>query len=105
MSSPISTLNAAEDLKVTTLTHFGRVDVVMNNVDVVMNNVDVVMNNVGVLTHGLPDHLPVSEWERIINVNLFSAVRTNAAFLPLLLNHAHGRIVNTASFAGFNRWF
>jgi NAD(P)-dependent dehydrogenase (short-subunit alcohol dehydrogenase family) len=98
LSSPISTLNAAEDLKVTTLTHFGRVDVVMNNVDVVMNNV-------GVLTHGLPDRLPVSEWERIINVNLFSAVRSNAAFLPLLLNQAHGRIVNTASFAGFNRWF
>ena len=63
------------------------------------------MNNVGVLTHGLPDHLPVSEWERIINVNLFSAVRSNAAFLPLLLNQAHGRIVDTASFAGFNRWF
>jgi NAD(P)-dependent dehydrogenase (short-subunit alcohol dehydrogenase family) len=82
----VSTPNAMEDLKATTLAHFGRVDVVMNNV--------------GVLTRGLPDHLPVSEWERIININLFSVVRSNAAFLPALLNQGHGHIVNTASFAG-----
>jgi NAD(P)-dependent dehydrogenase (short-subunit alcohol dehydrogenase family) len=62
--------------------------------------VDVVMNNVGVLTRGLPEHLPVAEWERIINVNLLSVVRSNAAFLPALLAQGSGHIVNTASFAG-----
>ena len=62
--------------------------------------VDVVMNNVGVLTRGLPEHLPVAEWERVINVNLLSVVRSNAAFLPALLAQGSGHIVNTASFAG-----
>ncbi|MDQ2635491.1 MAG: SDR family oxidoreductase, partial [Actinomycetota bacterium] len=63
-------------------------------------SVDIVMNNVGVLTSGRPDHLPVSEWERIIDINLMSVVRSNAVFLPLLLSQGHGHIVNTASFAG-----
>ncbi|MBX7433093.1 SDR family oxidoreductase [Mycobacterium sp. Y57] len=62
--------------------------------------VDIVMNNVGVLTSGRPDHLPVAEWERIININLMSVVRSNAIFLPLLIAQGHGHIVNTASFAG-----
>ncbi|WP_235629915.1 SDR family oxidoreductase [Mycolicibacterium novocastrense] len=63
-------------------------------------SVDIVMNNVGVLTSGRPDHLPVSEWERIIDINLMSVVRSNAVFLPLLIAQGHGHIVNTASFAG-----
>ncbi|BBX03876.1 SDR family oxidoreductase [Mycolicibacterium moriokaense] len=62
--------------------------------------VDIVMNNVGVLTSGRPDHLPIAEWERIININLMSVVRSNATFLPILIAQGHGHIVNTASFAG-----
>ncbi|OBK92084.1 short-chain dehydrogenase [Mycobacterium asiaticum] len=62
--------------------------------------VDIVMNNVGVLTNGLPEDIPVAEWQRIIDVNLMSVVRSNNAFLPVLLNQAEGHIVNTSSFAG-----
>ncbi len=62
--------------------------------------VDVVVNNVGVLTNGLPQDIPVSEWQRVLDVNLMSVVRSNAAFLPLLLDQGSGHIVNTASFAG-----
>ncbi|MFE3825370.1 SDR family oxidoreductase [Streptomyces sp. NPDC059092] len=78
--------SAFDDLKAFTLGHFGQVDVVMNNV--------------GVLTSGRPDHLPVEEWQRIININLFSVVRSNAAFLPPLIEQGSGHIINTASFAG-----
>jgi NAD(P)-dependent dehydrogenase (short-subunit alcohol dehydrogenase family) len=62
--------------------------------------VDVVVNNVGVLTNGLPEDIPVTEWQRILEVNLMSVVRSNAAFLPLLLDQGSGHLVNTASFAG-----
>lgn len=62
--------------------------------------VDIVMNNVGVIAAGLPEHLPMSEWERIISTNLLSVVRSNATFLPLLLAQGSGHIVNTASTAG-----
>jgi NAD(P)-dependent dehydrogenase (short-subunit alcohol dehydrogenase family) len=62
--------------------------------------VDIVMNNVGVLAAGLPEHIPMSEWERILSTNLLSVVRSNAAFLPMLLEQQSGHIVNTASTAG-----
>lgn len=62
--------------------------------------VDVVVNNVGVLTNGLPQDIPVAEWQRILDINLMSVVRSNAVFLPLLLEQGSGHVVNTASFAG-----
>lgn len=65
-----------------------------------LGHVDVVVNNVGVLTNGLPQDIPVSEWQRILDINLMSVVRSNAAFLPVLLDQGSGHIVNTASFAG-----
>lgn len=77
---------AFTDIRDRTLTQFG--------------HADVVVNNVGVLTNGLPQDIPVSEWKRIIDINLMSVVRSNAAFLPVLLNQGSGHIVNTASFAG-----
>ena len=82
----VGTDQAFDDLKAFTLNRFG--------------SVDIVMNNVGVLTSGRPDHLPVGEWERIININLMSVVRSNATFLPILIAQGRGHIVNTASFAG-----
>ena len=82
----VATEQAFTDLRDFTLDRYG--------------SVDIVMNNVGVLTSGRPDHLPVSEWERIININLMSVVRSNAVFLPILISQGHGHIVNTASFAG-----
>src|SRR6201999_3952710 len=62
--------------------------------------VDIVVNNVGVLTNGLPQDIPVSEWERVLGINLMSVVRSNATFVPMLLDQGSGHIVNTASFAG-----
>jgi NAD(P)-dependent dehydrogenase (short-subunit alcohol dehydrogenase family) len=62
--------------------------------------VDIVMNNVGVISAGLPEHIPMSEWERIVSTNLLSVVRSNSVFLPLLLEQRSGHVVNTASTAG-----
>ena len=68
------------------LEHFGRVDIVMNNV--------------GVIAGGLPEHIPLSEWERVVSTNLLSIVRSNLTFLPLLVEQGSGHIVNTASTVG-----
>jgi NAD(P)-dependent dehydrogenase (short-subunit alcohol dehydrogenase family) len=75
-----------ERLRDECLTEFGRVDLVMNNV--------------GVIAMGPPETLPLSEWQRIIDVNLLSIVRSNLVFLPLLLAQGKGHIVNTASMSG-----
>ena len=77
---------AMAELRDATLGRFGRVDIVMNNV--------------GVVSVGLPEEIPVEDWRRDFEINLFSVVRSNRAFLPLLLEQGEGHIVNTASFAG-----
>jgi NAD(P)-dependent dehydrogenase (short-subunit alcohol dehydrogenase family) len=82
----VSDPEAFEGIRDATLTRLGRVDIVVNNV--------------GVLTNGLPQDIPVSEWQRILDINLMSVVRSNAAFVPLLLDQGSGHLVNTASFAG-----
>jgi NAD(P)-dependent dehydrogenase (short-subunit alcohol dehydrogenase family) len=60
---------------------------------------DLVMNNVGVLTSGRPEDIPVAEWDRVLNLNLMSVVRSVDAFLPGFLARGEGHIVNIASFA------
>ncbi len=65
-----------------------------------LGRVDIVMNNVGVVAAGLPEEIPLHEWERSMSTNLLSIVRSNATFLPLLLEQGSGHVVNTASAAG-----
>jgi NAD(P)-dependent dehydrogenase (short-subunit alcohol dehydrogenase family) len=65
-----------------------------------LGRIDIVMNNVGVVAVGLPEEIPLHEWERIMSTNLLSMVRSNATFLPLLLEQESGHIVNTASATG-----
>ncbi|BBZ42782.1 SDR family oxidoreductase [Mycobacterium parmense] len=82
----VSDAGAFEAVRDAALRRFGRIDIVVNNV--------------GVLTNGLPEDIPVAEWQRIVDINLMSVVRSNAAFLPLLIDQGSGHVVNTASFAG-----
>jgi NAD(P)-dependent dehydrogenase (short-subunit alcohol dehydrogenase family) len=63
-------------------------------------DVDIVMNNVGVILSGHPEDIPVAEWQRILDLNLLSTVRSLEVFLPRMLARGRGYIVNTASFAG-----
>lgn len=77
---------AFETLKQEALSRFGRVDIVMNNA--------------GGMTRGLPEHLPLEEWRRVLDINLLSVVRSNLSFLPHFIAQRSGHIVNTASFAG-----
>jgi NAD(P)-dependent dehydrogenase (short-subunit alcohol dehydrogenase family) len=65
-----------------------------------LGRVDIVMNNVGVLAMGLPENIPISAWQRLIDVNLVSVARSLSVFLPGLLAQGSGHIVNTASTAG-----
>jgi NAD(P)-dependent dehydrogenase (short-subunit alcohol dehydrogenase family) len=79
----LADLEAARNLA---LEHFGRVDLVMNNV--------------GVLAVGAVEDIPLEAWQRVVDINLMSVVRSNLVFLPMLLEQGSGHIVNTASTAG-----
>ncbi len=61
---------------------------------------DVVMNNAGIISGGNPEDIPLSEWQRMMDINFFGMVRSNAVFVPRMIERGCGYIVNTASFAG-----
>lgn len=57
------------------------------------------VNNAGIATGGPLEAIPLSDWRRIFDVNLFGLVRITQIFLPLLRIH-HGRIINVGSVSG-----
>lgn len=61
---------------------------------------DIHMNNAGILSGGNPEDIPLSEWQRMFDVNLFGMIRANNVVLPRMQERGRGHIVNTASFAG-----
>jgi len=63
-------------------------------------SVDILMNNVGVSVNGKLEDVSIGDWRWILDVNLLSIIRCVRAFLPTMLEHRSGYIVNTASLAG-----
>ncbi|HUD30922.1 MAG TPA: SDR family oxidoreductase [Novosphingobium sp.] len=61
---------------------------------------DIHMNNAGILSGGNPEDIPIGEWQRMFDVNLFGMVRANNVVVPRMMARGSGHIVNTASFAG-----
>ncbi len=65
-----------------------------------LGDIDIVMNNVGGMLNGHPEDIPLTEWQRIMEINYFAAARGVSQFLPKFLARGKGHIVSTASFAG-----
>jgi meso-butanediol dehydrogenase/(S,S)-butanediol dehydrogenase/diacetyl reductase len=61
---------------------------------------DVAVNNAGVVSLGRVDELAVSEWDRIMNINVRGVFLCCQAELKLMREHQSGRIINLASIAG-----
>lgn len=57
------------------------------------------VNNAGIAIGGPIEFLPIEEWHRLFDVNVFGAVATTQIFLPQLRAH-HGRIVFIGSISG-----
>ncbi|MEV8631281.1 SDR family oxidoreductase [Streptosporangium sp. NPDC051023] len=57
------------------------------------------VNNAAVSVNAPVETLPLAEWRRLFEVNLFGHVAVTQALLPALLRHA-GRVVNVSSVGG-----
>jgi NAD(P)-dependent dehydrogenase (short-subunit alcohol dehydrogenase family) len=62
--------------------------------------VDLLMNNAGIAVLGPPHRVEMTEWQRILDVNVLGLVRGVRAFVPAMVERGHGYVVNTASIAG-----
>lgn len=65
-----------------------------------LGDIGILFNNVGSMLNGHPEDIPFAEWQRIMDINYFSAVRGILQVLPRFLARGSGHIVMTASFAG-----
>jgi NAD(P)-dependent dehydrogenase (short-subunit alcohol dehydrogenase family) len=61
---------------------------------------DYMFNNAGIGVGGEAVDFALTDWRRVIEVNLFGAVHGVAAAYPLMVKQGFGHIVNTASLAG-----
>jgi NAD(P)-dependent dehydrogenase (short-subunit alcohol dehydrogenase family) len=62
--------------------------------------VDLVMNNAGVGAAGEVADIPLEEWKRVIDTDLWGVIHGCRAFIPRMKEQGGGHIVNTASMAG-----
>lgn len=64
------------------------------------DTVHVVCNNAGVAAGGRLADLTAVDWQWVLGVNLWGVIHGLRVFLPHLLSHGDGHVVNTASVAG-----
>lgn len=66
--------------------------------------VNLLFNNAGVATGGLLVEQTIKNWEWVIGVNLWGVIHGLRVFLPHLIEHGDGHIINTASVAGLTSY-
>ncbi len=86
----VSDVASVELLRDRAIEAFGQVNVVCNNAGVAG----------GGLATGAVGSLDLPDWQWVMNVNFWGVVNGHHVFLPHLLDHGDGHIVNTASMAG-----
>ena len=85
----VSDAESMDRLAARSIERFGRVNVLCNNAGV---------GGGGILR---PDSwVDVADWKWVLDVNLWGVVHGHRVFLPHLVEHGDGHIVNTASMAG-----
>ncbi|MGN6356409.1 MAG: SDR family oxidoreductase [Novosphingobium sp.] len=65
-----------------------------------LGELDILLNNVGAMLNGHPEDIPMTEWQRMMDLNYFGTLRGIQAVLPGMQARGRGHVVNTASFAG-----
>lgn len=65
-----------------------------------LGGVDLLVNNAGVAGAGEIGKMPLEEWKRILDVNLWGVIHGCHAFVPRLRQQGSGHILNIASAAG-----
>lgn len=76
------------------------VDAAVKKLTEELGTVDILINNAGISKFGGFLDLEVSEWEKIIQVNLLGAYYMSRAVLPTMIEQKSGDIINISSTAG-----
>jgi len=86
----VADLTSVQDLADQAIDAFGQVNLVCNNAGVAG----------GSMGSATGEGLDLADWKWVLDVNLWGVIHGHSVFLPHLLEHGDGHIVNTASMAG-----
>ncbi|WP_236567014.1 SDR family NAD(P)-dependent oxidoreductase [Nocardia sp. CY41] len=65
-----------------------------------LGRIDFLFNNAAIRLGGTVEHMPLPQWQRIVEVNLWGVVHGTRHAYPLMRAQGSGHIVNMASLAG-----
>ena len=68
--------------------------------DIFQNKIDVLINNAGVTNDNLTIRMKLSEWNRVINLNLTSTFLISKNVIKKMLKNKNGKIINITSVVG-----
>ena len=83
----ISNFDRVNEVVADAISHFGRIDVLVNNAAIWRYNASFL-------------ETPMEEWHRFFNINVMGTVHVTKAVLPEMIKQKYGRIINVASVAG-----
>ena len=63
-------------------------------------NIDILVNNAGIGYTGTLSQTSLSDWQRVIDLNLTSVFQCIMGVLPAMRDHGMGTIINVSSIAG-----
>lgn len=107
LTSSTNLLNEANSIGVKDLIHIKEVDVTVNqSIQHLMCDVesigyiDVLVNNAGYAGAGFVEEIPIDEYRRQFETNVFGAINITQAVLPLMRKQQSGKIINVSSISG-----
>jgi len=82
------------------VTQYEALEAAANTLQENWGGVDLVFNNAGIATAGTIEELTLEDWQRTIDIDLWSVIYGCKVFAAVLKKQGSGHIINTASSAG-----
>lgn len=65
-----------------------------------LERIDILVNNAGYASGGFVEEIPLEEYRKQFETNVFGAIAVTQAVLPVMRRQKHGKIINVSSISG-----
>ncbi|MCP1123943.1 oxidoreductase [Bacillus sp. 3103sda1] len=83
-------------LDVTSEESIGKFTAFINN----LGRIDILINNAGYASGGFAEEIPIEEYRKQFETNVFGAIAVTQAILPIMRRQKRGKIINVSSISG-----